>query len=152
MKISQYVGVFGNVSLVKVFCMECQAYSFVRNGETVCCDGPIVSSPELYKRESVAEEVRRLPPIADRRTILEEQQHCCFYCQRAFGSICTRNKKRLRLRCEWDHYVPFALLQDNRSINFVAACHVCNRSKADKCFQTTEEARLYIVTHNGLTD
>jgi hypothetical protein len=35
-------------------------------------------------------------------------------------------------------------MQDNRSINFVAACSICNGLKSSMMFQTEEEARVYI--------
>ena len=41
--------------------------------------------------------------------------------------------------------IPWCYGYDNRVVNFVASCHICNAIKTDKIFDTPEQARGYII-------
>lgn len=138
------VALYGNVKILSGYCNDCQRTAFVLDGYIQCCDAPFDDEPVGYKRAIEAEGRRRLPPIAFRQAQLKEQNHRCFYCERSFGSLVFRRGKPVRLQLQWDHMTPFAYGQDNHSYNFVAACHVCNRIKSSRIFQTLTEARIYI--------
>ena len=143
-KKQSYVGLYGNVKLIKAWCENCQAQSIVRDGELLCCGTPIEADPDRYKRESEPEQRRRRPSLKDRQQQLETQDYKCFYCLRSFGSYGYRKKKGIRLQIHYDHLVPYALTQNNNATNFVAACHVCNGMKSAICFRTIEEAQIYL--------
>ena len=51
-----------------------------------------------------------------------------------------------KLKVHWDHKIPYSYAQDNRDINFVASCSVCNLMKHDRMFETLDEAREYLQT------
>lgn len=67
----------------------------------------------------------------------------CFYCDREFGSVVWVKRERT-LRVHWDHVTPYVHTFDNREVNFVAACQICNGWKSDKVFDTIEEIRGYL--------
>lgn len=141
-----YVGLYGNVSLQKAFCLNCQSFSFVLDDVLACCGIPPSLPPNCYKRESQPHVKRRLPPLRHRQAKHAEQEGRCFYCDRTLGSYVFRGGRTVKLRIHWDHQVPFAYSQNNAGHNFVASCHVCNGIKSDRLFQTVEEARVFIET------
>ncbi len=55
-----------------------------------------------------------------------------------------RGTKLVILKVCWDHRIPFAYSQDNRALNFVAACQICNGIKSSLMFERLEDARGYI--------
>jgi len=136
---------YGNTPLERVKCPECGGMSFVRNGSTVCCGAEITTTPKRYYREAAPELERRLPSKSDRDRILIEQEGRCFYCGSLLGETRLRKGKPVTLKINWDHRVPYAFTQNNRTENFVAACHVCNIIKSDKVFRDADEARVFIA-------
>lgn len=141
-----YLGIYDTIILQKGWCENCQCYSFVRKGILQCCDARTDSTPTAWKRESLATGIRRQPSTGYKRDQLLAQDHRCFYCNILFGGHRSWKGKIVKVRIEWDHLVPFAYLQSNPDSNFVAACHICNRLKSSKVFQTVEEARAYVET------
>ena len=142
-----YIGLYGNVPLQKHYCEDCQMFAFVLRGKFLCCDSRADRTPQTYKRESQPAQIRRLPPIEARREVLRLQNNACLYCLRDFGSHVQRGKRIITLRLHWDHFIPYNLTQNNYTYNFVAACHLCNGIKYDHVFQTVEEVRIYVATH-----
>jgi len=140
-----YIGIYGSVTIVKDYCVNCEMLAFVIDGELKCCGARSEKGiPAKFKREILAEPRRRLPGLDERRQQLEWQEHRCFYCLLRIGSLIQRGNKQIKLRLHWDHQVPYAYSQDNRASNFVASCHVCNGIKYSFCFRTIEEARIYV--------
>src|SRR5690242_10677403 len=92
-----YMGLYGNVAIHKAYCPSCNGFFFVIGGALACCGRLVAASPARYKRESPAEQRRRLTPAAARRARLELQQWRCFYCDRRFGSVVFKWTKPLRL-------------------------------------------------------
>lgn len=92
------------------------------------------------------------PRAADQRRVLEMQGDNCLYCQIPIGTIVWRRYKATRrsltvtLRRNWDHFVPYAFLEQNPGMNWVLACHVCNRIKKASIFATVEDAREAILS------
>ena len=85
-----------------------------------------------------------MPSAAIKKLILDLQQGRCFYCERVLGSTVMLRRRRITLKCHYDHLVPYSYSQNNQTENFVAACHVCNRWKFNLIFQTIEEAAVYL--------
>lgn len=146
-----YRGVYGTIILTKSWCSECESYAIVKKGILQCCDSRVLDAPERWKRESLATGTRALPSAQYQREQLDRQDNRCFYCLISFGSIVEHKKRDIRIIIHWDHLVPFAYLQSNPDQNFVAACQICNGVKGAKCFQTTEEARTYVITAREIT-
>lgn len=138
-----YVGLYGNVPIPKERCDSCGGqYAFVIDGLLQCCNTPFTATPRIVKREACPEQERKRPSAAARRACLREQEDRCLYCERQFGSYVTRGIRAYKLRVAWDHAVPFAYSQDNRDVNFVAACHICNGLKSSRIYPTLEVARV----------
>jgi 5-methylcytosine-specific restriction endonuclease McrA len=122
--------------------------TFIVEGEFSCCGRKAQIDRKLRaKRESQAPEVRAKPTAHEMRRILDDQGHCCIYCQRPFNSWVYRrkNSRPVRLTLEWDHLVPFSYSYNNNAANFVAACKPCNGIKSSKMFATLEDARIDIT-------
>lgn len=142
------LSVYGSEVLIKTYCHNCEAYSFVREGKLICCgatyDGQ--DQPAEVQRESSAKEDRqhKTASMREKARILEAQDYRCLYCDSFFDTLGYRNSVPFVIRLVWDHRIPFGYIADNSKGNIVAACHVCNAIKRDKIFQSLEEARLYI--------
>jgi len=139
------ISLYGNVAIIKGYCPVCKGYAFIRNGKLLCCDYALDAKPDKYKRESIPEQRRHLPPLKFRLEQLEKQENRCFYCNRHFGNVVYKKNKTIKLRTHWDHKIPYALSQNNEIYNFVAACHICNAMKYSKVFQTKDEAQVYLT-------
>jgi hypothetical protein len=142
-----HVVLFGSVALRRVYCGPCESFALVRkDGTLCCCDSKIPADLEYRKIKRVVEpeQVRRLPPVQERRLILQEQENRCLYCERQFGTSVFRKQKWVKLKLHWDHMVPFSYQQNNSVSNYAAACHLCNLFKSAMIFQTLEEARIYL--------
>lgn len=140
------VVLYGNVSIPKAYCQSCRRESFILNGRYACCDRSAVGFvPARFIRESLPEARRKLPPLPERRRILALQGVRCFYCNVPFDSDVFRYGVPIRITIHWDHQLPFAYAQNNKTTNFVAACHVCNGLKGAKLFQTVEEAVEFLA-------
>lgn len=145
---NKHMALYGNTKIQREYCTKCKMYAFILNGVIQCCDSKLDISQEVThsKRMTCPEAVRRRPSYAARKAMLELQEGKCIYCSIPFGTPfwSTRQKKILTTRVCYDHLVPFKYSQDNRDINFVCACQLCNAIKYDMIFQTIEEARLYV--------
>jgi 5-methylcytosine-specific restriction endonuclease McrA len=145
------IAIFGNTQMQRVWCSDCGALTFIRNGHTVCCGHPLETpDPKRYIRECEPYQVRKLPSKQERDETLLRQDGRCFYCDQPLGSTQWRETRRITLRTHWDHLIPYAYSQDNHAINFVAACHVCNGIKSSHVFRTVEDARVFIADRRKL--
>lgn len=140
-----HLALYGNVGLRRAYCPACERYALVIDGVRQCCDRREAGEVSAAVRMSLPHDARRLPAPSVLRAILDAQGHACFYCDRRFGSFVNYKGKVRRLRHVWDHVVPFAFGQDNREVNFVAACAPCNGWKADYVFRDAEEARAFLA-------
>lgn len=141
-----HLALYGNLGLIRTWCGDCQCFALVINWEKQCCYNRIDDSQAAYmQRMSSPEQRRRLPPVNQRKEILQAQDHRCLYCERMFGSTVTRHHRKIRLKINWDHFVPYAYSQNNAAYNFAAACHVCNQLKSSLMFQTVHEAQIYLA-------
>jgi 5-methylcytosine-specific restriction endonuclease McrA len=141
---SDYLGLYGNIGVVKARCLDCKTHAFVVGGKLACCDKLVEVAPQIVKREACPEQERRLPALSERRAQLESQQHQCFYCERTFGSRVFRGTRGTTLQINWDHVIPYAYSQNNATLNFVAACHICNGLKSSHLFPTLDAAREFL--------
>lgn len=137
---------FGNIAIPRAYCSPCGSMAFILDGRMACCDRKVGEvNPKKIKRVIEPELVRRHPPTSTKKRLLEEQNHCCFYCERRFGSrVVYKNKERV-LSLRWDHIVPWVYSQDNRPQNFIAACQICNGVKLAKMFDSIEDLKIYVL-------
>ena len=140
-----YVAIYGNTTILKGYCNDCNSIAFIKKGILQCCEKSTDDLPKGFKVESEAQPKRKIPPLEYRKNKLEEQNNKCFYCEIPFGEICYKNEKPIKLKINWDHFVPFDYGYNNGSTNFVASCQICNGIKADKFFDTVESARSYVI-------
>lgn len=139
-----YVSVYGNQSLAKVYCPDCQRYAFLVDGIKQCCETEQEFNGTRYKIESSVQEKRR---SLYKKRFLEksiEQNGKCYYCEYPFSQAFIRKNKIIILRIEVDHFIPYSYNCNNKALNFVLACHICNGIKSNKFFNTKEEAQEYI--------
>jgi 5-methylcytosine-specific restriction endonuclease McrA len=140
-----YVGLYGNVLITKSWCESCNCYAFVIGGKLQCCDSKRSAIPQLLKRETMPEQIRKRPSLPMRKHIMELQNYSCFYCLREFGTKIVFKSKVVTLRLHWDHVAPWSYLQNNQTENFVASCHLCNLWKSSTVFQTIDEAQIFLI-------
>src|SRR4029077_14931424 len=151
-----HIAMYGNIGIERRYCVDCKRFAFVIDRKIQCCDALVESVPtKTCKRMSVTPPGRNIPKVKERERILKEQNNSCFWCDRRFGCTVWRHNKRIVLRIEGDHYVPYVYSQDNRPSNFVAACQVCNKIKSCLMLPSAEEFRVHIQskrTEKGYSD
>lgn len=139
------IALYGSVALERGYCESCEAMAIIKNGRFQCCNSPVENAPEKFERMSEPFYGRKTPAKAEKDKIVNQQGNGCFYCGVTFGSIRFRRGLPFIVKIQWDHKLPFAYSQNNRTENFVASCHVCNGIKSDHLFQTVEEAQVYLA-------
>lgn len=88
---------------------------------------------------------RSYPRVAERTRAIELQDNRCLYCEIPIGTAIWRRSQTVILRTNWDHFIPYAYLARNPSTNWVLACHVCNRIKSCRMFDSVQQAREAIL-------
>lgn len=88
---------------------------------------------------------RRYPRKVERDRVIDRQGNACLYCGLTIGTLIWRRNRVVRLVANWDHFVPYAYCARNDGANWVLACHVCNRIKAARMFDTVQQARDAIL-------
>ena len=140
-----YTGIYGNIKIKKTYCKRCETTCFVIDGIKQCCDRPLNEKLTQVKKLEVAPIKKRfIPKKKERDYILFSQNEKCLYCDKPFGTLYERNDKVRKTKLNWDHFVPYSFSFDNRKINFVASCNICNGIKSNKMFDTLEEAKVYV--------
>lgn len=139
-----HFALYGNIGIIREQCPLCMSVALVIRGEFQCCDFKMQITPRRVVRIVEPEFVRRTPGAEDKRSILERQKQCCFYCDRRFGSAVLRKNNLRILKVCWDHQIPWVYSQNNSAQNFVAACQICNGFKGNRCFAGPDEARSFI--------
>lgn len=100
----------------------------------------------VYERSRVSGvTTRQYPRIAERTRAIELQDNRCLYCEIPIGTAIWRRSRTVILRANWDHFIPYAYLARNPSTNWVLACHVCNRIKSCRMFDSVQQARQVIL-------
>lgn len=136
---------YGSVYLPRAKCYKCKSYSIVIDGIIQCCYVQAKQSADNYQVMVEPEEKRRCLGKKDKEEKLAEQEWRCYYCDmNLYGSV-MRNGRRIRLKIEWDHFVPFDYSRNNSKENFVASCQICNVIKSDLFFETSDKARSHIA-------
>lgn len=145
-----HVAIYGNQSILRVYCHQCQTYALVVEGSKACCLAAYESSddepPVRARRMTQSEERRRSLSRAAKKGILEQQKGLCFYCDREIGSTVYTSHKAVTLRLHWDHMVPFSHQRNNSRANYAAACHKCNHWKSNLIFDSIEGIRAHVKT------
>ena len=98
----------------------------------------------VYRDGGVCGFDRKIPPAKVKKRVLEKQKNRCYYCDLEFGKIVTRNRRKVTLKENWDHFVPFSFSGRNPLDNWIAACRYCNGLKGSKMFRTLEDAKNYV--------
>lgn len=148
-----HVAFYGNVQIMRAFCLSCESNAMVLDGELQCCgekaDFGGNSLPKKPQTKAIRivepEQKRRSPSKALKEKIIAEQHNKCYYCEVSLESWVSWRNKRVKLVTHFDHKVPFSYAQNNSNSNFVAACHHCNLTKSNLMFDTVEEARAFIL-------
>ena len=142
-----HIAIYGNVKILRGICRSCGTTAFIEDGRLACCGARANVEPSRYVRVSEPDFERKRPSVLVQKQILNEQGNLCYYCLRRFGQeVYYRGRRRATtLRIHWDHKVPWIFSQNNNPENFVAACHICNGIKSDKCFTDVDTARVYIA-------
>lgn len=81
-------------------------------------------------------------PLAQRKSILAIQENRCLYCGHEFGTLIERRGQIESVDLQWDHFFPVLYTGDHLEV--VAACRVYNHIKADRVFETVEDATRFI--------
>lgn len=139
------INCFGAVKIPTAYCNRCKQNSFVIDNMLQCCNGKLDNiTYQSFKR--ISTDINKRKPVSEslKNLILEEQEYCCFYCLVPFSFQVQKNNKIIKRKIEFDHLVPFSYLNNNNKENLVASCNICNHLKSSMCFQTTEEARIYL--------
>ncbi len=140
--------VYGSIVIPRGLCPDCQEWALIIKGRFACCDRSVTASSTAgakFERMSEGGKKKQLPSLDERQAILQAQGGRCFYCGTLFGDVarCPR-REPLILRATWDHVEPFAWQGNNQTLNFVAACSVCNGIKGSRMFETTDQARYFV--------
>lgn len=138
------IALYGSTSLQKVYCEDCEAETFVRDGLKVCCGQPTFAKPGRVVRVAGAEAPRKKLSKKEQAVALEKQNRCCLYCGQEIGSTKHRDGKPFILSLHWDHITPYTWNADSSTQNYAASCQVCNRIKHNSSFRDLEEARACI--------
>jgi hypothetical protein len=144
------LNLFGREPLLRIRCPKCNDMTIVRDGITLCCDAPI-KKPDTYQKKRIcdAEHRRAYVSIAEKEMILGAQGNRCFYCDERLDGVTIKLGKLVPLKIHFDHVVAWKFSGDSRSVNLVASCHICNQIKHDLLFETSDEARVYILHRRG---
>lgn len=144
--------IYGNSTLIKLYCSFCQDYAFIVDGHYTCCRKKVVdieSQKYVIKRECDSIHSNRYLSKKNKEMILTEQSNRCFYCDKTFGSTVLRinkhKEKVINIRPQFDHIIPFVYNQNNDKLNYVAACQICNGIKSDLMFNDLDAAKIYII-------
>ena len=88
---------------------------------------------------------RRRPGKGLAAHLLEIAEGCCAYCTLPIKATTYRRNRLVRLRLEWDHFVPYSYLVANPVANWQVSCHVCNRLKTAGFYNSVEIAAQVIL-------
>ncbi len=139
-----YFAVFGNTIIPKGFCVICHAESFIQDDKFLCCGSESGEITNKFKSVCEAEAKRQTPNHYKKKEILQNQSYRCLYCNKSFGGFVKRGRKLIKLRIQWDHFIPYSFGYNNHNENFVASCQICNSLKSDFVFGSVEEAQIYL--------
>lgn len=98
----------------------------------------------IYGRAVTGSGQRRKPSMAQCEEIRARQHNRCLYCDLKIGTIVWRGEYNVKLRTNWDHFVPYSYGLTNAGSNWVLSCHICNGIKGCRMFDTVTEAQAYI--------
>jgi 5-methylcytosine-specific restriction endonuclease McrA len=69
----------------------------------------------------------------------------CAYCLLPFGTIVRHKGHNITQLPRGDHFAPFALVGQTRTVNLVAACQICNGLKSATLFENIEHAQRVVL-------
>ncbi len=126
-------------------CPYCDAVLFQDSSSFKCeeCNVEFKASINNLRIE-VSNLKRKYPSKKLKEQILNEQDHCCFWCNREFYVSYFRYNAIHSLSPNYDHIIPYSYLYSNSNENFVAACNVCNSFKSSLVFDNEDYCREYL--------
>ena len=135
---------YGSVSLLKAYCVHCKAYSFISDGNFICCGEEYknIRDADIVIRESNPSFTRNHGRLKIKQKILQEQGYRCIYCGCSFKFDV---KRPLKSKINFDHFIPFGGSGNDLTSNLVATCRQCNLTKSTKIFKDITQAREYIL-------
>lgn len=139
------LAIYGNTAIPRDKCPDCNTFALIVDGKFACCDR---TAPNTKKKAMVfvqAERRRKPPTVAVRQRLLAEFNDSCAYCGQRLNAIIGFRGKIIQLRLNWDHAVPWSYSMNNHGHNFLPSCHVCNRWKYNRMFDTLEETRAWLL-------
>lgn len=140
--------IFGSVILYRSKCPKCRQYMLSSNSFFECttrlCDHEWVDDQVEHVRKEISGKRRKALSPMERRQLIADQDNRCFWCGREFGSWVSRKNKLVALKCHIDHVTPYIYSESDRFKNKVASCHICNRWKSSKIFETVTECEIYL--------
>jgi hypothetical protein len=139
------IALYGNEKIVKGYCENCKVRAFIIDGMFSCCGEKTNIEPKKFRRETDARFKRDRPSKKGREAILKAQFNRCIYCNVEFGTYRFKKGKPVKILIHWDHFMPFAYGANNKTSNFVAACHVCNGIKSSHVFNSLDEAKVELA-------
>lgn len=145
MKKNSVLSVYGNVSILKGYCENCEGNSFIQDGLYACCGSKAPHCRPKIERVSDVIMSRKKPKKKEALKILKAQGFRCLYCGYRFGEIIYLNGYPVSVNLEWDHILPYSYSGNNSISNFCAACGICNGIKSDFIFDTLVKAQQYIT-------
>jgi 5-methylcytosine-specific restriction endonuclease McrA len=144
----RHLGLYGTVALPKGHCPNCDLTSFIIDNKYQCCDTyAAITSYDKRIRYSIQLRSRKKPSSVHQHEQLVRQEFLCFYCGLGLKEphYNQRKNKFVYIFIHWDHFIPYSFMKDNKDINFVASCSICNLIKSNKIFDSPEEARKYVI-------
>ncbi len=117
------------------YCRGCGEWGPVDDGLLRCCQSPLKPNTAYIT-----------PPGWVRARVLFLQDYKCGYCGAQFGSE-NRNAlsgRKYLVQIEWDHFVPRSAGAPVGWSNIVAACPICNHTKANVVFEDISTCRLHV--------
>jgi hypothetical protein len=127
--------IYGKVTLYEIKCKSCDELNLTSDpfGECEVCK-EILQDRKIKNKAIIVSTKRGKISAKLKREIKANQDNCCYWCGRMFGTLYEKNNKINTLKIHYDHKVPFAYLQSNPDFNWVGACNICNTWKSSKIF------------------
>ena len=137
---------FGSVVLVRRRCSVCGHRALSAPNDPDKCHGlPMEPIPERPTRVGNKRDRRTKMSKQRQNYLLSKQDWRCYWCNRRFGAIVTRRKRKsphdqiLTLRPVGDHYFPYCATLSCKDDQFVLACQICNAFKSDYFVEDDEK-------------
>lgn len=147
--IKKHYAQYGSIIMPRIWCVICKCNTLISAKKKLCCGQIVKKDQRAFKIKKICDNFQRRKGLSasKKKEILDKQKNRCFYCDLLFNTMYYHNKKFLFLRIHFDHFIPFAYLQNDGKDNFVAACNICNGIKGSLMFESKEDIIAYVTYH-----